>query len=156
MKQTSSHAQVAKLVRQFLKSINVDGSVRSKSYSMGSSVHVYVTDQTPEIAKMIGDYLVQFEYGHFNGMEDYYEMSNVRDDIPQVKYVFLDNNMSDEMAQTVWDFARSHFAGMENAPASYFEAHNFVNNNFHCFGSNLVWKLFTGTYEAFWDQKKAA
>lgn len=156
MKQTSSHAQVAKLVRQFLKSINVEGSVRSKSYSMGSSVHVYVTDQTPEIAKMIGDYLVQFEYGHFNGMEDYYEMSNVRDDIPQVKYVFLDNNMSDEMAQAVWNFARSHFVGMEFAPANYFDAHSFYNDNFHCYGGNLVWKLFTGTYEAFWDQKKAA
>ena len=156
MKQTSSHAQVAKLVRQQLKSWGIVGKVNSKSYSMGSSVNVYVNDLTPEIAKMVGDYLVQFEYGSFNGMEDYYKMSNVRDDIPQVKYAFLNNNMSDEMAQTIWDFARLHFVGMEFAPANYFDAHSFYNDNFHCYGGNLVWKLFTGNYEAFWDQKKAA
>ena len=142
----SSHAGAAKMVRQFMKAKGIAGQVRSKSYSMGSSIHVYVQDLPPAQYAELRSYVAQFEYGHFDGMIDYYEMDNVREDIPQVKYAFVDNKMSDELGEKIYQFMKGYYSGMEGAPESFKDAHSFYNMSFNGYASHLVYKLFAGGY----------
>ena len=152
-KEISRHAGAAKMIRQYLKENGIAGSVRSKSYSMGSSINVDVENLSPEIYKALSSYVNQFEYGNFNGMEDIYEMSNVRDDIPQVKYAFVNNRMSDVLGEEIYQFMKNYYSGMEGAPSSFKEAHSFYNKNFNGYASHLVYKLFAGGYmqNQYWE-----
>ena len=153
MKQTSTHAQAAKMIRQFLKANNIDGRVTSKSYSMGNSINVRVENLDPTILKVVELYAAQFEYGSFNGMTDCYEYDNKNDDIPQVKFVFVNNEMSKEVGQDVWDFARGYYVGMEFAPIDYTNAGSFYIDGFHMYGNTLVWKLYSGQFSDYWESK---
>ena len=87
---------------------------------MGSSVRVEVSDITPAVRKELQAFVDQFQYGHFDGMNDYYEISNSRDDIPQVKYTFLEVDYSDELGQKAYDFICNRFS-VGTLPASYKE-----------------------------------
>jgi hypothetical protein len=106
----TSQALAAKAIRAELKEMGVKGRVTSKGYSMGCSVNVSLTDENPETVKKVKDAAAKYQYGHFNGMEDIYEYSNGREDLPQAKFVFVDNNTSDELKQKAWDYIRTNFA----------------------------------------------
>lgn len=94
----STHAKAAAMIRKELKTNGINATVRSKSYAGGSSITVSVNqDITPAAKREIEFYCGQFEQGHFDGMTDCYEYSNCRDDLPQVKFVFVNVNYSDEM-----------------------------------------------------------
>ena len=73
--------------------------VRSENFSMGNAVRINYTDGPTinEIEKTTNKY----QYGHFNGMEDIYENSNRRDDLPQAKYVSVSRSMSETTKQTL-------------------------------------------------------
>lgn len=45
----------------------------------------------------IKDITCKYQYGHFDGMTDMYENSNINDNLPQVKYVFEDRELSEEV-----------------------------------------------------------
>lgn len=96
-REKSSHAAAAQAIRQDLKRAwpSVKFQVTSQGYSMGNSVSVRWTDgpTRDEVNRIIGRY----QYGHFDGMQDLYESSNRRDDIPQAKYVSGSRSMSDEV-----------------------------------------------------------
>ena len=145
-KEISRHAGAAKMIRAYMKANGIAGSVRSESYSMGSSVRVHVQDLLPAQYAELKAFANQFQYGHFDGMIDLYEYSNSREDIPQVKYVFVDNKMSDELGESIYQFIKGYYAGMENAPASFKDAHSFYNENFGDYVSRLVYRLFVGGY----------
>jgi hypothetical protein len=86
----SNHAEAAKMIRAELKKNGIAASVRAKSYSGGSSIDVRIEqDLTPAGLKEVEIFCGQFEYGHFDGMTDCYHVSNSRDDIPQVSFVFV-------------------------------------------------------------------
>lgn len=68
----------------------------SETYSGGSSIRVSYEDQPKEVHEAINGLADKYQYGHFNGMEDLYEYSNVLD-LPQAKYVFVENDMSDAL-----------------------------------------------------------
>ena len=119
-KQISEHAQAAKNCRMFLKNKGIKCSVKSESYSMGSSVRVNIYNQPPEIVEMVTAELKKYQYGHFDGMQDLYEHSNSRDDIAQVKFLFVNNEFSDEIFQKAWDFLRSKYpANAKGLPVNY-------------------------------------
>ncbi len=104
-KQTSSHAGAAKLIRAELKKRSIKGRVNSKSYSGGNSITVTIEqDINPEAVKSISDFCDQFEYGHFDGMDDSYHYSNRRDDIPQVKFMFVSVDYSEKIRQAAKDY----------------------------------------------------
>lgn len=98
-KEISSHASTAKAIRQELKNIfpAVKFSVTSESFSMGDAVRIRWTDgpTVEQVEKITGKY----QYGTFNGMEDMYESTNCRDDIPQTKYVSTRRDFSEEAKQ---------------------------------------------------------
>ena len=88
-------AQAAAAIKAELKLIGIKARVKSSNFSMGNSVSVTVTDQPPSKLKEIEQLCKKYQYGHFNGMEDIYEYSNSRDDIPQSKYVSVDHEMTE-------------------------------------------------------------
>lgn len=89
----SQAALTAKAIKAEVKTIAKNVTVRAKSsiFSMGDSVDVTVIGEiTPEVKDQIRKLEYKYRYGHFDGMEDMYECSNNRSDIPQAKYVFIE------------------------------------------------------------------
>lgn len=99
----SDHAAAAKHIRAFLKAEGIKGKVKAESSSMTSSVRVSLENGTPAQTKMVTEFANKFQYGHFDGMCDMYEYSNSRDDIPQVKFVFVESDFDDELKQKALD-----------------------------------------------------
>jgi len=124
-KEMSQHAQVAKICKKHVVALGIKCNVKSDSFSMGNSVHVTMSDVNPVTFNKIESDLSMYQSGSFNGMEDIYEYSNNRNDIPQTKYLSLSNHFSDELKQRAWDFMRSEYpANAADKPAIYEEARN--------------------------------
>jgi hypothetical protein len=155
-KKISDHAAVAKLLKAFCKTKGVKIRVRSEAYSGGTSVTVNMVDQSPATLEEIKSEASQYKYGHFDGMTDSYEYSNSRKDIPQVKFLFVENRMSDEMRAKIYHYCKSNFAGMEEAPADHTEANHFYNKAYDCHADSLMWRIFNGCDGDFWTQQAAA
>jgi len=111
MKNKTQVAQASQQIRKILKKEfpKTKFSVKSSNYSMGDSINISWVDGVAErkVEKLIN----YFQYGEFNGMEDIYEYTNRREDIPQTKYLFCDRKISDEFyflkldeMRTKWDF----------------------------------------------------
>ena len=141
-KQLSPHAHVAKLIRQHLKEMGIKGRVTSNSYSGGSSVSVELENQPREVEKAIEAFCAKFEYGHFDGMNDIYEYSNRNDSIPQVKFLFVNNTMTDDFKQTVFNKVKAEFAGCGSLPDDYTKACNEYLPQHNCYVSDLVYRTF--------------
>lgn len=105
----TTHAAAAQAIRQDLKKAfpGVKFMVRSRSFSMGNSVDVEWTDgpTRSEVDRIIGRY----QYGHFDGMQDLYEYSNRRDDLPQAKYVSGSRSMSEEVRAELLAYVADRF-----------------------------------------------
>lgn len=97
-KQLSNHAAAAKQIRDNLKERGIKASVRASSYAGGSSVDVYLKqDMMPDTRQEIEVFCKRFQFGHFDGMTDCYNYSNVNDDLPQVQFVFVNGMFSAEL-----------------------------------------------------------
>jgi len=132
-KQISDHAAAAKMIRTELKKHGIKGRVRASTASMTSSVNVYLDNcEAPWVFEAVKAFASRFQYGHFDGMIDCYEYSNTNDDLPQVRFVFVDNGRSDTDCQNAYNFLKTNFAGYENAPEKYQDAQNEM------FGSEWV------------------
>jgi acyl-CoA hydrolase len=87
-------AETAKAIKAELKSKfpKTKFSVRSSNFSGGNSVDIDWVDgpTTENVNKVVKKY----QYGHFNGMEDIFEYSNTRTDIPQAKYIMTCREVS--------------------------------------------------------------
>lgn len=83
----SEAAKCSKLVKSILRKAfpETKFSVRSSYFANGNEVRISwnLGPTTSKVEKLVS----KFQYGHFDGMVDMYEMSNVREDIPQVKFV---------------------------------------------------------------------
>lgn len=106
----SEQARVATMIRKHMKAHGIAAKVTSSSASMMTEVTVRVSNMSPAAVREIEIYIGQFMYGHFDGMQDMYEHSNTRDDIPQAKFVTLDNRMSDEMRAEAEAFCADYWA----------------------------------------------
>lgn len=135
-------AQAAALIRKEIKAAYPGLKFRctSKNYSMGSSVNVYLEDQPKEVYDAITTLAKKYQYGHFDGMNDIYEYSNSRDDIPQAKHVFVKNEMTEAKKQEVWTKVRDYWSGGDELPEAYEAARNMP---FHgTYVSQFVWQQF--------------
>jgi hypothetical protein len=105
----SSQAQVAKLCKQYVTSLGIKCKATSESFAGGTAVRVVYTDQSPATHKKIANELSKYQYGHFDGMTDSYEYSNSRSDIPQTKYMSIDNEFSAALKQRAWEYIRANY-----------------------------------------------
>jgi len=106
----SEVARCAAEIRKILKEKNIKASVRSEQFSMCNSVDVEIKEIIdPEVYKALQEELAKYKYGHFDGMYDIYENSNLREDIPQTKFLFIkyDWRLQDEALEKLEEFARA-------------------------------------------------
>lgn len=97
-KEISTHAAAAKALRAELKKIGIaTATVRSSIYAGGSSVSIQLENAAPEPYRKFQKVAKKYQQGNYNSMEEYYDYSNVNDDLPQVKYVNCSNGFTDEM-----------------------------------------------------------
>jgi len=113
VKTASEHAQVAKEIKKYFKSLSIPCKTKSSVYAGGSSVTVWVTNIHPEKIDEYTKYVEQYEYGSFDPMNDLYSFTNLRDDIPQVKFVFLEHRYTPEFYQKAYDIMCENIAGLE-------------------------------------------
>ena len=125
----SEHALAAKAIRKELKKNGIKAKVRSSSFVGGNAVDIDLIDVMPAVRKKVEEFAREFEYGSFNSMEDIYEHNNRRDDIPQVKYVMIDCDFSEELEKEAWEFLAPKMASCEGLPADYSEARNMFDAN---------------------------
>jgi len=145
-KELSQAAQVAQLVRQWLKAEGIPGRVTCKNYSMGDSVTVYLVDQVPAVYQKVKEYAAQYEYGSFDGMQDLYQYDNVNRDIPQTKYFFVNNDLSAELQQKIWEFARGWFDCLAAMPINVTEVYNIYVPQLGEYAGSVPRKMFGGGY----------
>lgn len=106
----SKHAEVAKLIRKHLKDNYISvKSVRSATYSGGTSVNVVLLDAPANIVKEVTKHVGQYEMGTFDPTDDSYHHNNLNDKIPQVRYVFISVEYSKEFRQAVLDILRNKY-----------------------------------------------
>ena len=125
---------------------------------MTSSVTIDLLEcYAPWTVKEIKAYCNQFQYGHFDGMTDCYEYSNNRDDLPQAKFVFVNNGRTDADRQKAYDYLRANFAGYDDKPENYEDAANlqgqteWVSTEVHQVLSGMMDKLSTCKY---WEKPR--
>lgn len=127
MNTKSNHAAAAQMIRAELKKHGIKATVKSDCYSGGNSVRVRIQqDVCPATRKAVTDFAEQFQYGHFDGMTDSYEYSNRRRDLPQVRFVFVEVDYSDEIIQAAKTYA----------------------------GEDRFWQAISGVWGEFWRQHK--
>jgi hypothetical protein len=100
MKTLTQSAQVNKLLKAKAKQLNLNVTGHSKNFSMGCSVTIKVLNGSDEALNQLKEYSYQFEYGKFDGMTDMYEITNNRDDIPQTKYLFINDDRATVIMQS--------------------------------------------------------
>jgi len=107
-------AQTAKAIRAELKKAfpGIKFRVTSKSYSGGNSVSIDYTDGV--LTSEVKDVVSKYEAGHFDGMTDSYEYSNTNADLPQVKFVMVSREMSDDAQEKIFQYIKENFAGCSN------------------------------------------
>lgn len=115
----TQHAATAKAIRVELKQEFplIKFSVKAHSFAGGDAVDVeWSNGPTYEaVMRLVGKY----QYGKFEGITDCYDYTNSRNDIPQVKYVQVRREISDEIVEQVFNDLKSYYAGWENLKCAY-------------------------------------
>lgn len=104
----STAAIVASMIRKEIRKHGIKCSVTSDNYAGGHSVRVKLHDELPATVERIEEFCSQFKSGHFDGMTDMYVYNRDRSG-PTVDYVFVDNQISDELLETAKAFVNSYY-----------------------------------------------
>ena len=99
MRKLSEAAQVNKLLKKKAKELGLTVTGSSKNYSIGDHVKINVLKGSDNAFKLLKEYSYKFEYGKFDGMNDIYEITNNRDDIPQTKYLFIQDERANQILE---------------------------------------------------------
>lgn len=140
MKEKSRWALCALEIRKELKDNfkDIKFEVKSETYAGGDIVRVnWVNGPTTDAVDAI---IRKYQYGHFDGMTDYYDISNKRNDINQVKYVFAHRKVTDDIVLSAAKAAHDHYGGMEKIKAPTLET---LGDNFVFNGEWFNWYQFT-------------
>jgi len=151
MTKKSTAAQAAAMIRKELKALlpGTKFSVTSDTYSMGNSVNVTCEDLPPFIAEKVRAVIGKYKMGRFNGTIDCYEYTNRNEDLPQVKFTELNNRPSADMTAAILLHIKKNYQGFDGL--SLDNLGNFYSNDFDCYASEIVHKMFTGKMPTFWE-----
>lgn len=105
----SCSANCAAAIREELKKEfpAVKFSVKSSNFAGGDSVHISWNDGPTTC--QVENFTDKYQYGRFDGMNDMYENTNSRDDLPQSKYVSARREISDEVKTVVKEAVKNLF-----------------------------------------------
>jgi hypothetical protein len=135
MKKLTNAAQAAKIIRDVMKHHGVKGRVTSKTYSGGSSVDVTLDECLPATREQVELFASRFQYGEFDGMTDSYNYTNRDDSIPQVRFVFVRVDWTQETIDAAKQCARD--MGYDEIGAD-----------------RMAWDLLSGRFGNFWRDRK--
>ena len=152
MRQLTEASKAAKQIRQKLKQLGLKARVKSQTYSMGSSVRVYIFDQCPEMVDKVRTLVEPHEYGTFDSMTDCSGFKNGNFDGSQAKHVFVDNDLSDDLSQSIWDYALATYAGFDNAPKEFDATLSFYNEDMREYGSTIIHRIANGSLGEYWQK----
>ncbi len=111
-RRTTQAATAAKALRNELKSTfpGLKFTVKSSNFAGGDAIDASVTNQPPSRFRAIEAIANKYQYGSFDGMTDSYNYDNKVEGLPQVKYVMVNNNRSDEMDDFIHEFMNKTFS----------------------------------------------
>ena len=112
-KQLSSQAQVAKILKQKAKELGLEARAYSDSFSGGDSVTIKILSGTDDSFAKLKEYSRKYQSGHFDGMTDMYEYSNSRDDIPQTKYLMINDERLQKIIDDNYQGPKNSFYGLK-------------------------------------------
>ena len=142
-------AKAAKAIKKHLKANGIKCKAKSKNFSMGCSVDIYVQNLLPAVLEQVKEYCERYEYGTFDSMTDCSGVKNEDFDGPQAKYVNVNCSYSDEIKSAAWEETKAIFGElMQNAPESYNSAYFDYDHN------KLFKNVFNDPKSAFWSQFK--
>lgn len=154
-KQLSSHAAAAKMIRTHIKSLGIKATVKASSYAYGSSIRAEVHNVCPAVRKELKSYVDQFQYGQFDVMTDCYHTTNNRQDIPQVKFTFLNVTYSNEIKQKAYEWVREHCSGYKTSSEKFEEVTCWDKSESGQFITETVYHVLNGNLsnlaEQFWS-----
>ena len=112
MKKISEHAEAAKQIRKILKNAfpEIKFSVSSSSFTGGTSIRVEY--ENGPISDKVRKLISHYQYGNFDSMHDIYEYSNTNKNIPQVKYLHVNREITNNMYDQIFSFAKSYFCDL--------------------------------------------
>lgn len=144
MKELSQTAKCSKAIREELKK-KFPGVKFKVNAESGSAVNIYYMDgpSYEAVEKIVSKY----EMGHYNSMEDIYEYSNRRDDVPQVSNVFTTREISLEYGEEALDEFNKYWS-REDKPNIY-DSYNFnlpIISSIQDLDWNLQWIKFINKY----------
>jgi hypothetical protein len=130
----SQSAQAASLIKSELKKAfpEIKFSVISKIFSMGNAVRIHWTNgvSVDEVEKITNKY----QYGHFDGMTDMYENSNVIEGLPQAKFVTTSRTITDDVYMSALTLLKDKIPALKNKTSL---DEYFTNEDDHIWGSNV-------------------
>ena len=146
MKTKSIHAQVAAQIRKELKQfkLNVKPTIKSEIFAGGSAVTIHLTDTDPTITAKVRELCAKYEYGEFNTELEYYDYSNVKSDLPQVKYVTIEVTYTQELRQTVYEFLIKNHRIVKTCEL-------FKDIPYYDDTVDIVYKYMNGTRKGYWE-----
>ena len=130
-------AIVASMIRKEIRKHGIKCSVTSDNYAGGHSVRVKLHDELPATVERIEEFCSQFKSGHFDGMTDMYVYNHDRSG-PTVDYVFVDNQISDELREAAKTFVNNYYVD----PGIGYEY------------DRKVWEMLSRKDTAFWKANK--
>ncbi|MDH5572533.1 MAG: hypothetical protein OEY89_12260 [Gammaproteobacteria bacterium] len=138
-KPTNPRVEAAKQIRHFTRGLGIKASVTSEAYAGGSSITIILTDQKTPIVEKVKAFAKDYQYGHFDGMQDCYIMSDVKSDLPQVSYVNVENHLTIETKEKVWAELKETDP---NIPS--FAVRHDWNEFYNDYGDTLIRRKFLG------------
>lgn len=133
----SVQARAAAMIRKTLKAHGIKASVKSRTASMMTAVDVTLFDPTPSTTKKVVEFTQQFQYGQFDGMTDSYNVTNNRDDLPQVKFVHVRASFSDAMRAAAAEFVRNNVPDSDTLNTD--DTNDAVRHTLHNRGPFWTW-----------------
>jgi hypothetical protein len=83
----------------------------------------------------------KYKLGRFDGMTDSYEYSNRRDDVPQVDYVFLSRDISEDIYEARFAEYKAYYGDWENLNDMYDSSVHMQGYNPRGFIRHKLWEV---------------
>lgn len=94
---TNKKLTAAQMIRQILKD-----TFKGQKFSVTSDYNsIRISYKDGVSSKKVEEVTDPFVMGSFNGMEDIYEYDNRNSEIPQVKYIFVEREMSASIGESI-------------------------------------------------------
>ena len=133
-------AQAAKSIKSELKKEfpTIKFSVKSSNFSMGDSVDVSWIDGPSQ--SQVEEITRKYQYGSFDGMQDLYEYTNSRDDIPQAKWVQTSRTISDEIYLKYFEEMRPKWDCLKDVTDIRKNCSEFFEKTRYWTAQSFIWK----------------